>query len=55
MGTHRRVEGNNPDSVVHQPDSKEPGALLPRWNIGQTHANYIGRHLLSFSVLIQLS
>lgn len=53
--TYRRVKGNNSDSVVHQPNSKEPGALLPRGNIGQAHANNIGRHLLSLCVLIQLS
>lgn len=53
--THRRVKGNNSDSVVHQPNSKETGALLPRGNIGQAHANNVGRHLLSLCVLIQLS
>lgn len=53
--THRGVQGDDPDSVVHQPHSQKARPLLPRGHIGQAHAHHIRRHLLPLRVLVQLS
>ena len=53
--THWGIQGDDSDSIVHQPHSQEARPLLSRGHIGQTHAHHICWHLLPLCVFIQLS